>query len=162
MLLSFFGAPDLGSRSAGPPIRPIQPPVVVKTASNFGNDALSAGSFIVSGIGTCGQQKRQEHNQPKACISSSNHSLPSNVQKMFSRRWGPYYKRIVSVSLITAGYEGRHPSEPCLTALGPAKLPPQNGMAGSQSACRNQVLTDGRECRCGAKIAQLDETKHVQ
>src|SRR3954470_20646342 len=34
MLLSLSGVPDMGSRSAESPIRPIQPSVVVKTASN--------------------------------------------------------------------------------------------------------------------------------
>jgi hypothetical protein len=48
-----------------------------------GSDALSAGSFIVSGIGTCGQQKRQEHKQPKACISNSNHPLPPMCKMRF-------------------------------------------------------------------------------
>src|SRR3954452_22407701 len=33
MLLSLSGVPDLGSRSAKPPLKPTQPSVVVKTAS---------------------------------------------------------------------------------------------------------------------------------
>jgi hypothetical protein len=34
MLLSLSGVPDLGSRSAKPPLKPIQLSVVVKTASH--------------------------------------------------------------------------------------------------------------------------------
>src|SRR3954467_10157628 len=101
-----------------------------------GNDALFGGSFIVSGIVTSGQQKRQEHNQPKVCISSSNHPLPPMPKACFHANEVRIIKNRQCVC-DNIGIWGRHPSEPCLTAWGPAKLPPRNGTAGNQIACRN-------------------------
>jgi hypothetical protein len=57
MLLSLSGVPDLGSRSAKPPLKPTQPSVVVKTASK---DAISIKPSIAYQIIDAGMVERCE------------------------------------------------------------------------------------------------------